>query len=170
MKDGIVKMELNRVINELKALAVLQDIPVVTAHQMNRAAAATVDAAIKQGKGDTGKLVGRENVGDAFEVVESNDWAAVVNIEYKPQTDDRYMTINVIKRRRIDASDSSMAKYTYLAHPFAKNNGLRLLDDLGTDKVLSLQSLSSDIDMIGAAKEITNAIPRLRIEPSEFQE
>ena len=114
--------------------------------------------------------MGRENVGDAFEVVESNDWAAVVNIEYKPQTDDRYMTINVIKRRRIDAADSSMAKYTYLAHPFAKNNGLRLLDDLGTDKVLSLQSLSSDIDMIGAAKEITNAIPRLRIEPSEFQE
>lgn len=170
VKDGIVKMELNRVINELKALSVLQDIPVVTAHQMNRAAAATVDAAVKQGKGDVNKLVGRENVGDAYELIESSDWAAVVNIEYKPQTDDRYMTINVVKRRRIDAADSSMAKYTYLAHPFAKNNGLRLLNDLGTDKVLSLQSLSSDIDMIGAAKEITNAIPRLRIEPTEFQE
>lgn len=103
-------------------------------------------------------------------MLETSDWAAVVNIEYKPQTDDRYMTINVIKRRRVDASNSSMAKYTYLAHPFAKNNGLRLLNDVGTDKVLSLQSLSSDIDMIGAAKEITNAIPRLRIEPSEFQE
>lgn len=60
-----VKLELNRIINELKALAVIQDIPVITAHQMNRAAAATVDAAARQGKGDVTKLVGRENVGDA---------------------------------------------------------------------------------------------------------
>lgn len=60
-----VKLELNRIINELKALAVIQDIPVITAHQMNRAAAATVDAASRQGKGDVSKLVGRENVGDA---------------------------------------------------------------------------------------------------------
>ena len=61
-----IKLELNRIINELKALAVIQDIPVITAHQMNRAAAATVDAAARQGKGDTNKLVGRENVGDAL--------------------------------------------------------------------------------------------------------
>lgn len=170
VKDGNTKMELGRIINELKAIAVMQDIPVVTAHQMNRVAAATVDAAARQGKGDTNKLVGRENVGDAWDVMEASDYVAVLNIEYKPQTDDRYMTINVIKRRRIDAAESSMAKFTYLAHPFAKNNGLRLLNDMGTDKVLSLQSLSSDIDMIDAAKEITNAIPRLRIEPTEFQE
>lgn len=60
-----VKMELNRIVNELKALSVILDIPVITAHQMNRAAAATVDNAIRQGKGDVTKLVGRENVGDA---------------------------------------------------------------------------------------------------------
>ena len=36
-----VKLELNRIINELKALSVIADIPVVTAHQMNRTAAAT---------------------------------------------------------------------------------------------------------------------------------
>jgi replicative DNA helicase len=60
-----VKLELNRIINELKALAVIHDIPVITAHQMNRAAAATVDSAVRQGKGDVTKLVGRENVGDA---------------------------------------------------------------------------------------------------------
>lgn len=61
-----VKMELNRIINELKAMAVILDIPVITAHQMNRAAAATVDNAARQGKGDVTKLVGRENTGDAL--------------------------------------------------------------------------------------------------------
>ena len=53
-----------------------------------------------------------------------------------------------------------MAKYTYLAHPFAKNNGLRLVDDFNLDKVLSLKSLASDIDIVG--KEKTNAVPRLK--------
>lgn len=164
-----VKLELNRIINELKALSVIQDIPVVTAHQMNRAAAATVDAASRQGKGDVSRLVGRENVGDAWEVLETADWAGVLNIEYKPGTEDKYLTLNVVKRRRIDSSESEFAKFTYLAHPFAKNNGLRLLDDINLDKVLSLQSLSSDIESIG--KEKANAVPRLKaIQQSEFVE
>jgi len=155
-----VKLELNRIINELKALAVISDIPVITAHQMNRAAAATVDAAARQGKGDTNKLVGRENVGDAWEVIETSDWAAVLNSEYKPGTDEKYMTINVVKRRRIDMADSEMERYTYLAHPFAKNNGLRLIDDIYLGKILSLKSLTSDIDIVG--KEKANAVPRLK--------
>ena len=164
-----VKLELNRIINELKALAVIQDIPVITAHQMNRAAASTVDAAVRQGKGDVNKLVGRENVGDAWEILETADWAAVLNIEYKPGTDERYMTVNVVKRRRIDSSEAEFAKYTYLAHPFSKNNGFRLIDDINLDKVLSLQSLVSDIDIIG--KEKTNAVPRLKSLPqSEFMD
>lgn len=164
-----VKLELNRIINELKALAVIQDIPVITAHQMNRAAAATVDAAARQGKGDLSKLVGRENVGDAWEVVETADWAAILGIEYKPGTNDKYITINVVKRRRIDSSDSEFAKYTYLAHPFSRSNGLRLIDDINLDKVLSLQSLNSDITNI--SNEKANAVPRLKsLQQSEFIE
>lgn len=155
-----VKTELARIINELKALAVIKDIPVITAHQMNRAAAATVDAAVRQGKGDVNKLVGRENVGDAWELAETGDWVAVLNTEYRPGTDEKYITINVVKRRRIDSADNEFAKYTYLAHPFAKNNGLRLIDDINLGKVLSLQSLVSDIDL--SAKEKANAAPRLQ--------
>lgn len=164
-----VKLELNRIINELKALAVISDIPVITAHQMNRAAAATVDAAARQGKGDTNKLVGRENVGDAWEVIETSDWAAVLNSEYKPGTDEKFMTINVVKRRRIDMADADMERYTYLAHPFAKNNGMRLIDDINLGKILSLQSLVSDIDIV--SKEKANAVPRLKsMEHHDFME
>ena len=153
-----VKLELDRIMNELKALAIMKDIPVITAHQMNRVAATTVDTAARSGRGDVTKLVGREHVGSAFEVVEASDWLAVLNIEYKPGTDDRYLIVNVVKRRRIDSADSDFAKYTYLAHPFGK--GLRLIDDMHLDKVLSLQSLVSDIDIVG--KEKTNAVPRLK--------
>ena len=59
------KMELDRIINELKALAVILDIPVITAHQMNRAGASVLDSATRQGRGDGLKGVGREHIGDA---------------------------------------------------------------------------------------------------------
>lgn len=161
------KLELDRVSNELKALAVIQDIPVITAHQMNRAAASVVDQAAKSGKADTGKLAGREYLGDSWDVYQVADWLASVNREYKPGTDEQYMTINVLKRRRIDASEAEFAKFTYLAHPFAKQNGLRLVDDINLDKVLSLQSLASDIDIVGIGKEKTNATKRLQLMPQQ---
>ena len=142
------KLELNHIGNELKALAVIQDIPVITAHQLNRAAVSVMDGATRQGKGDVLKLVGREHIGSAWEIAEIADWLGLCNITYKPGTDERYLEINVAKRRRIDAADAEFAKYTYLAHPFAKNNGLRLIDDIHLNKVLSLQSFlcSSGLD------------------------
>ena len=59
-------LELDHITNELKALAVIQDIPVITAHQMNRNAASVVDNAIMHGKTDVVKLAGREFIGDAL--------------------------------------------------------------------------------------------------------
>lgn len=163
-----VKLELSRIINELKALAAIQNIPVITAHQMNRNAAATVDAAVRKGLTDTNKMVGREHVGDAWEIIESSDFAAVINTEYKPGTDEKFMTINIVKRRRVDKNDSDMERCTYLAHPYSKTNSFRLIDDLYMDKVLSLQSLSTDIDIVG--REKVNATPRsnLKIDQHDF--
>lgn len=163
------KLELNHIGNELKALAVILDIPVITAHQLNRAAVSIMDGAARQGKGDVLKLVGREHIGTAWELAEIADWLGLCNITYKPGTDEKYFEVNVQKRRRIDQSDAEFAKYTYLAHPFSKTNGLRLLDDINLDKVLSLQSLSTDISIVN--KEKANAVPRLKsVQPSEFIE
>ena len=140
------RLELDRICNELKALAVIQNIPVITAHQLNRAGASAVDAAARAGKHDVIKEAGRENIGGAWSVIEVSDVVMLVGTEYKSGTDDKYLTLNVIKRRRIDSSEAEFAKFTYLAHPFAKN-GFRLIDDLNLGKVLSLQSLATDIDL-----------------------
>ena len=165
------RLELDRITNELKALAVIQNIPVITAHQLNRAGATAVDTAAKAGKHDLIKETGRDNIGGAHAILEVADWFAMVNTEYKAGTDDKYVTIWVVKRRRIDASEAEFAKYTYLAHPFAKTNSFRLVDDVNLDKVLSLQSLGSDINDIGLTGEKTNAVKRLQtIAPSEFNE
>lgn len=170
VKDNL-RLELDHIINELKALAVILDIPVITAHQMNRAAATIIDNAARSGKTDTNKLVGRENTGDSWSIIETSDWVSVLNCEYKPGTDQKYLTINNVKRRRIDMAEAEFAKYTYLAHPFAKNSGLRLLDDIHLDKVLSLQSLTSDIDISNQSPERINAAPRLQtIKQNTFED
>ena len=163
-------LELDHITNELKALAVIQDIPVITAHQMNRNAASAVDNAVLHGKTDVVKLAGREFIGDSFSVLQNADFTAVLNREYKPGTDELFLTVNVIKRRRIDQAEAEFAKYTYLAHPFSKKNSMKLLDDVNLDKVLSLQSLGTDI--VGDTnKEKINAAQRLQqITQKEFDE
>ena len=62
------KAELKNITNELKSIATNLDIPVITAHQLNRSSASVVDAAIQAKKEDVTKLVGRDGVGTAWEI------------------------------------------------------------------------------------------------------
>jgi replicative DNA helicase len=62
------KEELKNVTNELKNLATELDIPVISAHQLNRDGASKVDAAIESNKEDLARFVGRSNVGSAWEI------------------------------------------------------------------------------------------------------
>lgn len=163
------RLELDHIVNELKAIAVLDRIPIVTAHQLNRLGATAIDSAEKAGKHDLIKEVNRDNIGGAWSVAEVADFLAFVGTEYKSGTDEKYFTIKVAKRRRIDASEAEFAKFTYLAHPFSTKNPFRLLPDMNTDKVLSVQSLATDIPELSTNK--TNAVPRLqKLKASDFNE
>ena len=163
-----LRLELDHIMNELKALAIIKNIPVITAHQMNRAAASTVDQALRQGKTDVNKLVGRENIGDSFSVYETADWLAVLNTEYKQGTDQKYLTINCIKRRRVDRSELNLERYTYLAHPYSVTNSFRLIDDIKLDKVLSLQSLVPDISELNPIPENLEKMPYEKFNYNKF--
>jgi hypothetical protein len=102
------------------------------------------------------------------ETIEVSDWAAVLNIEYQQGTNKKYLAINVVKRRRIESGQSDMSNITYLAHPF-DGSSFRLIDDFLIGKILSLNSLVTDVENVG--KEKTNAVPRLKqMEESEFEE
>ncbi|MNI36353.1 replicative DNA helicase [compost metagenome] len=63
------KEELKHVTNELKNLAIDRDIPVITAHQLNRGAATVVDGAMSSAQSDVARHLGRSNVGTAWEVI-----------------------------------------------------------------------------------------------------
>ena len=78
-KAASEKEELKNITNELKTLAKTLDIPVITAQQLNRVAASVVDAAIQAKKEDVTRLVGRDGVAGAWEIIENSDWVCILN-------------------------------------------------------------------------------------------
>lgn len=135
------KQELKNVTNELKSLAIDKNIPVITAHQLNRAAASTIDAAMQSNKEDLAKFVGRGNVGGAWEVQENSDWCCIINVEQKRSTGQYYLTFKRTKIRYRDPNDLG-----YFNHPFEISNRIKLIDDIELEEVLSEESLTSDFE------------------------
>ena len=135
------KEELKNITNELKTLALELDIPVITAHQLNRSGATTVDAAMQANKEDLARLLGRSNVGSAWEIVENCDWICIIFVEKKKSTDQYYLTFKRIKIRYKELTDLG-----YFNHPFESNNKMRLLDDINLEKSLSEDSLVAEFE------------------------
>lgn len=139
------KEELKNITNELKDLATYWDIPVITAQQLNRTASAIVDAAIQAKKSDVTKLVGRDGVAGAWEIIENSDVVIIINREKKLGTDDVYMTFKLLKRRYRSAdNDEKLRELEYFNHPYAKGSSIRLVDDIEMGESISLTSLSSE--------------------------
>ena len=139
------KEELKNITNELKDLATYWDIPVISAQQLNRTASAIVDAAIQAKKSDVTKLVGRDGVAGAWEIIENSDVVIIINREKKLGSDEVYMTFKLLKRRyRSSDNDDKLRKLDYFNHPYAKGSTIRLVDDVELEESISLTSLSSE--------------------------
>lgn len=153
-KDG--KEALKNITNELKVLASYFDIPVITAQQLNRAAAGVIDAAKMSKKEDLAKLIGRDAIGDAWEIQENADMTIIINQEIKADTGEMYLTFKLLKRRyRSSESSKKMRKLDFFHHPYSETNEIRLLDDLYEPESLSITSLSTtfvEIDDNGRGK------------------
>lgn len=159
------KGELKNITNELKNLAQSLDIPVITAQQLNRASASVVDAALQAKKEDVTKLVGRDGVASAWEIIENSDWVCVINKEVKMDTEDLYLTFKMLKRRYRSSEDSEkLRRLDYFNHPYEKGNEIRLIDDVDLDKPLSLMSLASQFAAAGdSSRGKKNAVQRSEI-------
>lgn len=135
------KEELKNVTNELHSLAVDFDIPVITAHQLNRGGASAVDAAMQSNKEDLARFVGRSNVGSAWEVMENSDWVCIINVEKKKSTGQYYLTFKRVKLRYREMDDLS-----YFNHPFEMGAKIQLIDDINLDRQISEESLATDFE------------------------
>ena len=144
-KGANEKEELKNITNELKDLATYWDIPVITAQQLNRTASSIVDAAIQAKKSDVTKLVGRDGVAGAWEIIENSDVVIIINREKKLGSDEVYMTFKLLKRRyRSSDNDDKLRELEYFNHPYAKGSSIRLVDDVEMEESISLTSLASE--------------------------
>lgn len=145
-KAASEKEELKNITNELKSLAAHFDIPVITAQQLNRVASSVVDAALQAKKEDVTKLVGRDGIAGAWEILENSDWVCILNQEIKKDTEELFMTFKLLKRRyRSSDDDENMRRLDYFNHPYQPGNEIRLIDDIDLDRPLMVQSLSSQM-------------------------
>lgn len=155
------KEELKNITNELKTLAKKLDIAVITAQQLNRTAAGVVDAAIQNKKEDVTRLVGRDGVAGAWEIIENSDVCIIINQEIKSDTGDVYMTFKMLKRRyRSSEEDEKLKKLDYFNHPYERNNTIKLIDDMDLPKSVSLYSLSSTFVPLDEARGKKSVVTR----------
>lgn len=157
-KAATEKEELKNVTNELKTLATKLEIPVITAHQLNRNSASVIDAAIQNKKEDVARLVGRDGTGSAWEVVENTDVLIIINQEVKLDTGELFLTFKLLKRRyRSRDEDEKVRRMTYFNHPYEPGNEIKLIDDLLLPKSLSVYSLASKFVGLEDIKKVKSA-------------
>lgn len=139
------KEELKNITNELKTLAKTLDIPVITAQQLNRSASSVIDKALEKKSTDVARLVGRDGVAGAWEIIENSDFVCLLQQETQRDTGIMYMTFKLLKRRYRSADDDeSHRRLDYFSHPYDVDNTIRLIDDVFDDKPKSVLSLAGE--------------------------
>ena len=118
-----LRLELGDVVNELKVFAAYKDIPVITNSHLNRDAARIMEDAYKKKNQDTGKLLGKSNIGESMLMIDNLDCGIIIALDFD-KDENKYMTFNLIKMR-------DNTSRTYIAQPFAINSSIRLMEDMG---------------------------------------
>ena len=155
------KTELKNISNELKELAKFFDCPVITAQQLNRSGASVVDAALQAKKEDVTRLVGRDAIAGAWEILENSDFTCIINPETKVDTGELFMTFKLLKRRYRSTEESDkLRRLDYFNQPFEVNSEIRLVDDINLPKPLALESLATQFSATEDKRGATNATER----------
>ena len=121
------KSELHAIMNELKTIASQFDIPVVSGHQLNRAAASAVDSVVASGGyAKTSEVLGRSQISVAWEIMEVADWLSVMNIENDGEN--KMLMIKAVKQRDLDSKTDT--QLTAIRHPFLSPESFALRQDI----------------------------------------
>lgn len=137
------RLELSNITNDLKTLAADYDIPILSAHQLNREAFKTFEVAENfEEKIKASNSLGVSQIGDSIDVVRNCDEAFIVNRIQKRSADengdytivDRYLFVKLIASRR------KMPSITAFQHRFKDGNGMALLDDINASHPYSTRT------------------------------
>lgn len=120
-----LRLELGDIVNELKVFAADKDIPVLTVSHLNREATRILEEASRKGNQDSGKLLGKSNIGESLLMVDNLDCGITISRDYD-RDGVMYMAFHRIKMR-----DKGSTR-DYIAQPFLPDNPIRLVEDFGS--------------------------------------
>lgn len=163
-KNPDLRIAMCNVVREMKYVAVNLDIPVITAAQLNRDAAKTIDSAAGTSKTDITRQIGRSNIGESWSMIEELDWAGIVNREYHEQHFRDYLVLKNVKCRYANL------QFQYFAQPFAFNNTFQLVEDIHEEKPLSVFTMSANYENIDDVNKVAGKHRGAKARPSVAEE
>lgn len=139
-RTGDFRLDLGNIINEFKTFAIIKGIPVITASQINRDGAKSVDTAKINNKTDLARTMGRSNVAESMNMVNNIDFGAIMQTEYDSEGK-RYIGFNRFKIR------GKKLNRDVLYTPFDINCPIKLCEDFYEAIPFTLESLRPDFDL-----------------------
>ena len=118
-----MRLDLGNIVNEFKAFANIQDIPVITISHLNREAAKNIGE--NKNRKDIIRTLGVNNVSDSLLMIDNCDIGIILNKE----TDSKgnyYMGFSSIKTR-------TKCDVELFFQPFMENHGLKLIEDADSE-------------------------------------
>lgn len=142
----------------MKTIATEQDIPILTAQQLNREAFKSLeDAGSFEEKLRASDKLGASNIGESIDIIQNVDFAFIVNRMQKRvvnddgevQYCDKYLFLKLIACRTKQPTIISFK------HRFEDGNDMKLIEDIGLAHPVST---STDADLI--REKISNSQPK----------
>lgn len=158
---GDERLRISHCGRELKNLAQVFDIPVITAMQINREGNSILESSMQENKEDIGRFIGSSYVGQCWDLIQESDFVCFINLEMQRSTGKWFLSF---KRTKIRGKKDPLAA-DYFNHPFVNNNGIRLEPDVMKPEPVSIISLASDLVSIDESDNGTSARNRPSVTP-----
>lgn len=129
---------LGQVVNEFKNIAIVKQIPFVTASQLNREAAKIIDEGRNKDQKDLVKRLGRATIGDSVQIDRNLDGLIILVPEYDAYGR-KYMAYRLIKHRY-----DVFVPYSIIYQPFYPTSPLALMEDVYEFQQVFRTTLSMD--------------------------
>jgi archaellum biogenesis ATPase FlaH len=137
-RNSDIRLELGDIVNEMKSFAAIKDIPVITCSHLNRDASRTLEELERKKNQDTGKALGKSNIGESMLMIDNLDFGIIITLDYDKE-DRLYMAFNAVKTR-------AKTQRTYIVQPFIPGNTMRLVEDVGGIPQFK-ESIHTQLDM-----------------------
>jgi hypothetical protein len=137
---GDIRIDLGTVVDEFSTIAKKRQIPFVSASQLNRDASKAIEQALESKKNNIGQKLGISHTGESKLMIENADYVFINFIETQASTGKVYLT-----SKRVKSRGRKKSEVEYIAHPFVKDNGMLLDEDINLSHATSLTSLGDGL-------------------------